>query len=181
MVYVRLSAGIGLGLILDGHPYGGALGIAGELGHLRVEPEGLICRCGNRGCLETVASSEAVARLLARSRGEPMTVDRLLELVARGDRGARRAVTEAGQVIGQVLASVVNLFNPRLLLVGGDLAEAGEVVLAPLRAAIEQHSIAPAAGAATVRAGALGDRAEVMGAVALILRQSPAILAADPG
>jgi predicted NBD/HSP70 family sugar kinase len=180
MLYVRLSAGIGLGLVLEGHPYGGSCGIAGELGHLRVKPDGLICRCGNRGCLETVASSTSVARLLARSREETISVERLLELVAHDDRGAQRAVAEAGQVIGETLAAVVNLFNPELLLVGGDLAVTGETVLAPLRAAISQYAIAPAAGAVTVRAGALGEQAEVRGAVALVLRESPAILAADP-
>jgi predicted NBD/HSP70 family sugar kinase len=179
MLYVRLSAGIGLGLVLDGHPYGGAGGIAGELGHVRAEPDGLICRCGNRGCLETVASSHAVARLLARSREEPVTVERLLELVASDDRGAKRAVAEAGRAVGEALATVVNLFNPELIIVGGDLAATGETVLAPLRAAIEQFAIAPAANAVKVSAGALGDRAEVLGGVALILGESPAILAAS--
>src|SRR3954452_12541031 len=138
MLYVRLSAGIGLGLVLGGHPYGGTAGIAGELGHMRVQRDGLICRCGNRGCLETVASSLAVARLLAQSRGEPVSVERLLKLVADGDRGAGRAVTEAAQAVGEALATVVNLFNPELILVGGDLAATGETVLAPLRAAIER-------------------------------------------
>ncbi|MDA0179657.1 ROK family transcriptional regulator [Solirubrobacter phytolaccae] len=179
MLYVRLSAGIGLGLVLDGHPYGGTSGIAGELGHLRVRPDGLICRCGNRGCLETVASSAAVARLLASSRDERITVERLLELVAGGDRGATRAVSEAASTIGEALASVVNLFNPQLLLVGGDLAAAGETLLEPLRTAIDRYAIGPAAGAVTVSAGALGSQAEVLGAVALILGESPAILAAD--
>jgi predicted NBD/HSP70 family sugar kinase len=179
MLYVRLSAGIGLGLVLDGHPYGGTGGIAGELGHVRARPDGLICRCGNRGCLETVASSHAVARLLARSREEPVTVDGLLALAAAGDRGARRAVAEAGQAVGEALATVVNLFNPELILVGGDLAATGETVLAPLRAAIAQYAIAPAANAVKVTTGALTDKAEVLGAVALILGESPAILASS--
>ena len=178
MLYVRLSAGIGLGLVLDGHPYGGTGGIAGELGHVRAQPDGLICRCGNRGCLETVASSLAVARLLARSRGGSVSVEGLLSLVAHGDRGATRAVAEAAQAVGEALATVVNLFNPELILVGGDLAATGETVLGPLRAAIERYAIAPAANAVKVGAGALGDRAEVLGAVALILGESPAILAA---
>jgi predicted NBD/HSP70 family sugar kinase len=177
MLYVRLSAGIGLGLVLGGRPYGGTYGIAGELGHTRVRPEGLICRCGNRGCLETVGSSLAVARLLGRSREEAIDVDRLLALVAAGDRGAMRAVGEAGQLVGEVLATVVNLFNPELILVGGDLASTGDHVLTPLREAIERYAIAPAAGAVEVRAGELGDRAEVLGAVALILGESAAILA----
>jgi predicted NBD/HSP70 family sugar kinase len=178
MVYVRLSAGIGLGLVLGGRLYDGTLGIAGELGHVRIRRDGLICRCGNRGCLETVASSTAVARLLERSRGEPIDVARLLELVAAGDRGAERAVAEAGQAVGEVVATVVNVLNPERVIVGGDLAASGETVLAPVRDAIEQHAIAPAASAVTVDLSALGDKAEVLGAVALILSQSPAVLAA---
>jgi predicted NBD/HSP70 family sugar kinase len=177
MLYVRLSAGIGLGLVLGGRPYGGTSGLAGELGHVRVTPNGLICRCGNRGCLETVASSLAVARLLARSRDEPISIERLLELAASGDRGANRAVAEAAQAVGEALAIVVNLFNPELILVGGDLAATGDTLLGPLRTAIEQYAIAPAANSVTVSAGALGDNAEVLGAVALILGESPAILA----
>jgi predicted NBD/HSP70 family sugar kinase len=177
MLYVRLSAGIGLGLVLGGRPYGGTSGLAGELGHVRVTPNGLICRCGNRGCLETVASSLAVARLLARSRDEPISIERLLELAASGDRGANRAVAEAAQAVGEALAIVVNLFNPELILVGGDLAATRDTLLGPLRTAIEQYAIAPAANSVTVSAGALGDNAEVLGAVALILGESPAILA----
>ncbi|ADB49689.1 ROK family transcriptional regulator [Conexibacter woesei] len=177
MMYVRLSAGLGLGLVLGGRPYGGTSGVAGELGHVRVAPEGLICRCGNRGCLETVASSTAVARLLAHSRDEPVSVERLLELVADGDRGARRAVAEAGKTVGEALATVVNLFNPELIIVGGDLAAGGDALLAPLRTAIDEYAVAPAAGAVTVSLGALGDKAEVLGAVALVLGESPAVLA----
>ena len=91
LVYIRLSAGIGAGLIIDGRPYQGRLGVAGEVGHVLSDPHGPICRCGNRGCLETVASPVAVAALLERSLRRPVTVPQLLELVAAGDRGARRA------------------------------------------------------------------------------------------
>ncbi len=178
MLYVRLSAGVGLGLVLGGRLYGGASGVAGELGHVRVRQDGLICRCGNRGCLETVASPTAVAQLLQRSRGEPIDVPRLLELVAASDRGARRAVAEAGQAVGEVVATVVNLLNPELVIVGGDLATTGETLLAPIRTAIEQDTILPARNAVTVALSTLGDKAEVLGAVALILSQSPAMLAA---
>ncbi|HWT23673.1 MAG TPA: ROK family transcriptional regulator, partial [Solirubrobacteraceae bacterium] len=97
LVYVRLSAGIGAGLILGGRPYEGTGGLAGELGHVLADPEGLICRCGNRGCLETVASPVAVAALLERSRGEPVDEQRLLALVRAGDRGAVRAVEDAAR------------------------------------------------------------------------------------
>src|SRR3954470_13955909 len=117
MAYVRLSAGIGLGLILGGRPYRGAAGVAGELGHLTVLERGRICRCGNRGCLETVAGPVAVAQLLEASREEPISVQRLLQLVHRGDRGARRAVADAGAAVGNAVAAVVNVLNPELVVI----------------------------------------------------------------
>ncbi len=177
MVYVRLSAGIGVGLILGGAPYRGRTGIAGELGHVRVDPGGAICRCGNRGCLETVAAPRVIAQLLERSRHEPVSVPQLLELVRAGDRGARRAVADAGATIGEAVAAVVNVLNPELLVFGGDLAGAGDTLLDAVRTAIERSAVAPAARAVRVTAGTLGERAEVLGAAALLLAQSPHTLA----
>jgi predicted NBD/HSP70 family sugar kinase len=181
LIYVRVSAGIGAGLILGGRPYRGFGGVAGEIGHVLAEPARAICRCGNRGCLETVASPVAVAALLQRSTGEPVSVARVLELVAAGDRGARRAVADAGEAVGRALSMLVNTLNPELVVVGGDLAPAGAVLLDPMRAAIERHGVAPAAGAVRVVPGTLGDRAEVLGAAGLILAQSPHALAARIG
>jgi len=178
LVYIRLSAGIGAGLILEGHPYPGVAGVAGEVGHVLSDPSGPICRCGNRGCLEAVASPVAVAALLERSLGEPVSVQRLLELVEDGHRGARRAVADAGEAVGRAAAMLVNILNPELVVVGGDLASAGEVLLDPITAAIERHSVAPAASSARVVPGALGPRAEVLGAAALILAKSPRALVA---
>ncbi len=178
LVYIRLSAGIGAGLILEGHPYQGFGGVAGEVGHVVSDPTGPICRCGNRGCLEAVASPVAVAALLERSIGEPVTVQRLLELVAGGHRGARRAVAEAGEAVGRAVSMLVNVLNPQLVVVGGDLAQAGQVLLDPISAAIERHSVAPAAAMVRVTTGRLGARAEVLGAAALILAKSPRALVA---
>ena len=181
LVYIRLSAGIGAGIIIAGQPYQGHVGVAGEIGHVLSDPHGPICRCGNRGCLETIASPVAVAALLQRSLRQPITVPRLLELVAEGDRGARRAVADAGEAVGQALSTVVNILNPELVVVGGELAQAGDVLVSPIAAAIERHSVAPAAAAVTVTAGTLGPRAEVLGAAALILAKSPRALVARLG
>jgi predicted NBD/HSP70 family sugar kinase len=177
MAYVRLSAGIGLGLILEGRTYRGGGGIAGELGHVTAIEDGMICRCGNRGCLETVASPVAVAALLANSLGEPVSPARLLALVKEGDRGARRAVADAGTAVGKAIATVVNVLNPELVVIGGELAGAGDALLDPLNAAIERHAVAPAVARVRVTIGALGERAEVLGAAALLLTQAPHALA----
>ncbi|MFI5040018.1 MAG: ROK family transcriptional regulator, partial [Solirubrobacterales bacterium] len=177
LVYVRLSAGIGAGIILAGRPYHGSLGVAGEIGHVLSDPQGPICRCGNRGGLETIASPVAVAALLERSKNQPVSIPVLLELVAAAHRGARRAVGDAGDAIGAVLAVLVNILNPQLLLFGGELAAAGEVILEPIREAIARSCVTPASTSVRVAAGTLGPRAEVLGAAALILAQSPHTLA----
>lgn len=178
LAYIRLSAGVGAGLILGGRPYHGFGGVAGEIGHVLCDPSGPICRCGNRGCLEAIASPVAVAALLARSSGRQLSVAGLLELVAADDRGARRAVSEAGEAVGRAVSMLVNILNPELVVVGGDLAQAGEVLLEPIAMAIERHSVAPAAASVSVRAGLLGERAEVLGAAALVLARSPHALMA---
>jgi len=177
LLYIRLSAGIGAGLVLGGRPYRGHRGVAGEIGHILVDRAGPICRCGNRGCLETIASPVAVAALLSQRVGHEVTIAELLELVEAGDRGARRAVADAGEAVGLALAGVVNALNPELVVVGGELASAGTVLLEPIRTAIERHAVAPAASELRVTVGTLGDRAEVLGAAALILAQSPHALA----
>jgi predicted NBD/HSP70 family sugar kinase len=177
MAYLRLSAGVGLGLILGGRPYGGVSGIAGEIGHTPAVEHGLICRCGNRGCLETVASPDAVAELLSRSRRESLTIAEVLALVERGDRGACRAVADAGEAVGVAIAAMVNLLNPALVIIGGELAGAGDVLLDPVRAAVRRRALAPAAHAVKVVCGDLGDHAEVLGAAAIQLARAPEALA----
>ncbi len=146
LIYVRLSAGVGAGLVLNGRPYHGARGVAGEIGHVSVVDNGLICRCGNRGCLETVASPVAVAALLGRSSGRHVSVAELLDLVRLGDRGAQRAVSDAGALVGRALAMLVNTLNPELVVVGGELAGAGAVLLDSIRSSIERNAVMPASG-----------------------------------
>ena len=177
MVYVQLAAGIGVGMILGGRPFRGAVGVAGEIGHTTAVPGGRLCRCGNRGCLETVASSRAVAELLERSGRGPLSVAQMLERLRDGDRGVERALADAGQAVGVALTATVNLLNPSLLIIGGELSEAGDVLLDPIRAAIEQSAIPPAASAVQVVAAELGTRAEALGAASIQLARAPQALA----
>jgi predicted NBD/HSP70 family sugar kinase len=173
MVYIRLSAGIGAGIVSDGRLLLGAGGLVGEIGHLPSVSNGLICRCGNRGCLETVASPPAVAQLLANSWAKPVAPSDLPQLLANADTGTRRAVEDAGLAVGHALASLVTLFNPELIVVGGDLTVAGELILEPIRQGIRQDALPAAAKQVTVVLGALGDRAEVRGAAGIVLTQAP--------
>jgi len=178
--YVRLSATIGIGLVLNGRLFRGAGGAAGELGHVVIDPNGPICRCGNRGCLETFAGGPALLDQLKRSHGD-LTVPRLLELAAEGDRGCQRVIFDAGRVVGLALADLCNTVNPDVVVVGGELAAAGDLLLDPLRAAIRQHVVQTTATSVAVVASPLGDRAELMGALALAGHQSADAAAAGVG
>jgi predicted NBD/HSP70 family sugar kinase len=178
MIYIRLSAGIGAGLVTDGRALLGARGLVGEVGHLCVDPNGWICRCGNRGCLETVASPVAIARLLTGSWGRPVTPADLPRLVTDGAVGVLRAIEDAGSAVGTVLAELVTVLNPELVVVGGDLAALGEPLFAPLRAALHRHALPSASSGLTVVPGELGERAEALGAAGLVLATAPQHLVA---
>ncbi|MEA2292957.1 MAG: hypothetical protein QOE86_596 [Solirubrobacteraceae bacterium] len=171
LVYVKASTGIGAGLILGGRPYHGSGGTAGEIGHTVIDPRGSICRCGNRGCLETIAGVPAVLGALREARGESLTIGEALARAAAGDTGCARAIADAGRAIGTAVATVDNLVNPSRVVVGGDLAPAGDLLLGPLREALRLAAIRSAAADAEVVAAALGERAEVLGAVALALER----------
>ena len=170
--FLSMSSGIGAGIIVDGRPYRGPRGTAGEIGHFVVDPQGPICRCGNRGCLETLASGPALLRLVHASREEELTVKQMIELARNGDAGCRRAIADAGQVVGGVVAGLVNLFSPEMVVIGGDLGEAGDLLLDPLREAVRRDALPAAATDLKVVAGELGERANLLGALALVLMQS---------
>jgi predicted NBD/HSP70 family sugar kinase len=144
-------------------------GTAGELGHVVVDPNGAACRCGNRGCLETVAGTEAVLRLLEPVAGRLSVADVVARAVA-GDPAARRVVGDTGRSVGAAAAVLVNLLNPALVVVGGALSEAGDVLLDPLRDALARGAVPSAVDDMVVVPSALGDRAELLGAIGLVLR-----------
>ncbi|MDA0165493.1 ROK family protein [Solirubrobacter ginsenosidimutans] len=169
MAYVKAATGIGAGFIVANAPYVGAGGTAGELGHTVVDPGGPICRCGNRGCLETFAGAPAILSSLRDVHGDGLTLQDAVALAIRGDAGCQRAIADAGTAIGTAVATLCNLFNPHRVVVGGDLGAAGEFLLAPLRESLLRGAIRSAAEDVTVVQGELGDRAEVLGAVALVL------------
>jgi predicted NBD/HSP70 family sugar kinase len=173
-IYLMIAAGIGAGIILDGKVVHGAGGTAGELGHVLADENGPICRCGNRGCLETLVAGPAIVDLLRPAYGADLTLDDVLAHVAAGEPGATRAIEDAGRVVGRVLAVLVNVLNPETIVVGGELAAAGEALLAPVRNAIARHAIRPAAADVQVVPSALGDRAEVLGALILAAQRADA-------
>ncbi|HEY2698225.1 MAG TPA: ROK family transcriptional regulator [Pseudonocardiaceae bacterium] len=173
VVYLRLSSGIGAGVVSDGRMLLGHDGLAGELGHVTVEPQGALCRCGNRGCLETVASPTAIAGQLSRGRGEPVHGGDIEALLAAGDRGTLRAIEDAGEAVGRALAMSVMLLNPELIVVGGDLVSAGEALFEPMRRTIGRTIMRAQQNSLRIVPGALGDSAGVLGAAALVLDTVP--------
>ena len=171
VLYVMLSEGIGGGVIIDGRIYRGHTGTAGELGHVVVNPEGQVCRCGNRGCLATVAGGAALTDALRQNYGAETTLDEVIALVRDGDPGATRVLADAGQAVGRVLAGMCSLLDPGLVVIGGELAPAGERLLESIRRSLGRW-ISPASGRKySVVAGELGARAEVLGAVALAMNR----------
>jgi predicted NBD/HSP70 family sugar kinase len=172
MVYIKVATGIGAGLVLGGRLYVGVGGTAGELGHTIIDEHGPVCRCANRGCLETLASGAATLELLRPTLGPDLTLDRLVELTNEGHPACRRVVADAGRHIGRAVANLVNLLNPSRIVVGGELSACGDVLMEPLRVECRRHAIRSAGDDVQVAAGALGDRAEVLGALALVLQDA---------
>jgi predicted NBD/HSP70 family sugar kinase/DNA-binding XRE family transcriptional regulator len=172
LIFVSVRSGIGAALVIDGRLYRGAGGTAGELGHTLFRENGEVCRCGNRGCLETVAATGALVDLLRRSHGEDLTTEAMLEAARSGDLGCRRVIHDAGRALGQVVATLLNVLNPELLVVGGDLAGAGNLLLDGVRESIGRAALPEAARRAKIVAGVLGDRAQVLGALALVVSEA---------
>ncbi len=169
LLYVMLGEGIGAGLVLNGRPYRGKAGFAGELGHVLADPAGVVCRCGNRGCLETVAAGPALLDLLRRSHGDALTTEGMLALAREGDVGCRRVIADAGRAVGEAVAGICNLLNPGRVVVGGELAAAGDLLLDGIRETLRRAALPAATQGLDVEAGVLGDRAVVLGALALVV------------
>lgn len=167
--WVKASTGIGVGLLLDGAVHRGTKGTAGELGHVSLAVDGPLCTCGNRGCLETYAGGRALRAAYAEVTGSRVSTLELASLARAGDPVARRLVDEAGARIGTALASLATLLDPALVVLGGDLAAAGDVLLEPLRAALHRRGMPAVVAGLDVVTTPLGDRAEVLGALALAL------------
>jgi predicted NBD/HSP70 family sugar kinase len=171
-VFLKLSDGVGAGLVLDGRLYRGPDGTAGEIGHVAVDPgdrHAAVCRCGHRGCLETVVSTRTVTALLEPLVGAPLTVAEMVALARDGDAPARRVLADTGHHVGVALAGFCTVLTPRRIVVGGELAQAGDFLLAPLHAALEAAALPGTTRTADVVVAELAEHAPVLGALALAL------------
>ncbi|GAA1498547.1 ROK family transcriptional regulator [Paeniglutamicibacter kerguelensis] len=175
LCFLKIGGGIGSGLILNSSLHYGNLGVTGEIGHSTIFDQGLICRCGNRGCLETVASTGIMVELLSRTENAPVSIENIIERAEAGDSATLRVIDDVGVAVGHALANVANLINPEVIVLGGPLAPLGEALLAPIRRGLQRHAIPVIGENTTLCMSMLGDRAEALGAAALVLRQSAAL------
>jgi glucokinase len=178
-----LGTGIGTGIILNGQLYRGGMGGAGEIGHLPILPNGPQCGCGNHGCLEALASASAVSRearaaveqdsqsamvALAGGQAEAITSEIVFAAARAGDATAQCVLDTALEYLGIGIASIINAFNPDLIVLGGGMAQAGEQLLSPIRNVVGQHARRPLAEHVNIVLTELGSMAGVLGGAYLV-------------
>jgi Transcriptional regulator/sugar kinase len=188
LAYIKVGRGIGAGLLLDGQIYRGADGSAGEIGHFTIEENGPVCSCGNRGCLEALAGGEAVARqaieaVKAGKRTELSGIQPVEGIQSRdviaaacnGDLLSQQILSDAGAHLGTAIASLVNLFNPSMIIIGGGVSQIGDLLLEPIRRTVQRRSLKMASKRLRITTALLGRRSSGMGAVvqalSLVLHQ----------
>ena len=169
-IYIDVGDGIGAGIIINGEVFRGQNGIAGEFGHTTVRENGTLCRCGNRGCLETIASGTALLDNLKPTLGVLKLNDVVLRAMG-GDDTCIRSIGDVGKHIGVAAANLCNLLDPERLVIGGELARAGELLLGPLRHATERSVIVDEQSMPDIVQAQLGPRAATLGAVAFAIDQ----------
>ena len=193
LAYIKVGTGIGCGLVLNGEMYRGELGSAGEIGHVTIDENGPPCKCGSYGCLESMAGGPAIAlraqqairagQVTSLSRIQPVEsiTARDVALAAHaGDRLSQQLYAEAGKHIGVALSSLANLLNPGLIIIGGGVAQAGHVLLDPIRKTMHQRALQSVAQSSQIVQSILGRDASALGAVDLALREAlktPALMA----
>ncbi|PLX30803.1 MAG: ROK family transcriptional regulator [Ignavibacteria bacterium] len=176
--YIKVATGIGAGIILGGEIYRGSTGVAGELGHLAIDANGDPCVCGLRGCLATFIGTDALLaradslrsqKITTRLTGDPLTIFGLEDAAREGDPLAVQVVEEAAEHLGVAVAGLLNVMNPSMVILGGSLTRAGELLLDRLRSIVRDRTFATSVAATDICIGELGPRAVALGASTLVL------------
>ena len=183
-VYITISTGIGGGIVIDGEIYIGAIGAAGEVGHMTIDDDGPICNCGNRGCWETMASGTALARearhrikegvrtsILEYAEGEveKVTAQVIHSAAEQGDSLAKELIARTGYYVGVGLANLINIFNPELIVIGGGLSNIGDMLLEPAFKVAGERAYKETFQAVRFAPAELGRNSGVLGAAAFAL------------
>jgi len=170
LIFVKVSTGIGSGVISSGLLQRGAQGIAGDIGHVQIaRGNGTPCHCGNRGCLEAMASGPAIAKSLRDLGYETNDNASIIELVRQGNIDAIQAIRQAGRDLGEVLTACVSLMNPSVIIVGGSMAAVGEHIIAGVREIIYTRSMPLATSHLTIASSSAGSQAAILGAALLAI------------
>jgi glucokinase-like ROK family protein len=177
---VNIGSGIGMGMILNGRLYQGHSGFAGEFGHIKIQEEGQLCICGKNGCLETVASGDALTRmaLAAVASGkatilsnytDDLNCETIIDAAHQGDQVAIDLIDQIGTFLGQGLSTLIHLFNPETIILGGHMSRARQFLLDPVHQTLNKYTIGQIKNATRLVTSTLGDKAAVMGAMALVM------------
>lgn len=181
VLFINVSWGLGLGIIIDGKLYYGKSGFSGEFGHISAFDNEIICHCGKKGCLETQASGSYIHRKLLEkisegnssilekqiTKGETITQEDIIEAALKGDMLAIELIEEVGNTLGRNIASLINLFNPELVVIGGVVSMTGDYLLLPIKSAIKKYSLNLVSKDTAIKISKLGDSAGVIGACML--------------
>lgn len=185
--FVTLGTGIGAGLIIDGHIYRGAAGFAGEFGHMTIDPEGIECGCGNIGCLETIASGPNIVRRtrerlyrdrtsslsrLAVPRDREFSAEDIARAAQQGDEMAQVMMERTGMFLGIAIAAVINLLNVDMVVMGGGVMEAGDLILKPTIKETRRRAFPPSFNSCDIVIAKLGPSAGMIGAALLARDQA---------
>jgi len=174
---VTVGRGIGMGIVVNGQLYQGVKGGAGEFGHTVINPEGSMCDCGKRGCLETYASDPALVRAAneAFENGKITkavnSIEELQTLAEKGDPGAVTVFAQAGETLGRGIANLINVFNPELIIIGGEGVRAGDLLFKPLCEAVDKYVMPGLADDTEIKIELWNDDAWARGAAGLVLRE----------
>ena len=174
---VTFGRGIGLGIVVNGQFLHGARGSAGEFGHTVIHPGGELCACGKRGCLEMYASEPAMLRQSAeafqqgRLSSLPKTPEEMVALAEAGETAAQEIFGQAGRLLGQSIANLINIFNPERVLINGEGVRAGKWLFDPMQVAIDEHTMPSLRQDVSILVEPLGDDAWARGAASLVLHE----------
>ena len=181
IIFVNVSWGLGIGIIIDGKIYKGKSGFSGEFGHVNAFDNEIICHCGKKGCLETEASGSALHRTLLERilKGEnsilsnrinmenPLTLDEIIAAVNKEDLLCIEIVEEIGQKLGKQIAGLINIFNPELVIIGGTLSLTGDYITQPIKTAVRKYSLNLVNKDSAITTSKLKDKAGIVGACML--------------
>lgn len=178
IIFVNISWGLGIGIIIDGKIYNGKSGFSGEFGHVSTYDNEILCHCGKKGCLETEASGSAMHRMLtervqggassilsdAIKQGKNITLDDIIDAVNKEDMLCIDIVEEVGQKLGKQIAGLINIFNPELVVIGGSVSETGDYITQPIKTAVRKYSLNLVNKDSSIQTSSLQGKAGVVGA-----------------